>query len=433
MSFDVTRQLIFNTDTTLSTVTLTQLKNTEKQCFHLSLHTNLDEPPPEWDCRQQYQNQLVPIACQAVGTCSSAITAAYTLADRWAIWNNQPVEIPSTAYITNTIGLNASLLKVWLFLQIHGTIRAVDDILTLPKTILDKKKVLKKSKKTERSTTNAGVAGFRSRDVYYIPDNRNIRADICNHGPVSTSYVITPPFIEFWEQQLKTSQPLIFNFDTNTQCDPVVTHDDERNKHCPNEPNPGTGNVILGSHSVRIIGWGELRETPYWILANSWGANTNATPNQYGANGYFLAKRGDGILEHNAIAGFPFLLKKNTQPQCCDQKKIKNKVIVSNVNVFAISERKLDLIGYTHAIPTHLSPLEIYKRREKNNNTLIPNMPKHVPIIKHNTHKQVTPLLRKWGQVVQTIHVKNDLISMVMLGTWVIITIILLSTIRKNK
>lgn len=417
MSVDVTRQLIFNTQTTtLSTLPLSQLRNTEKQCLHYSPNANLDEPPPDWDCRQQYT--LMPIACQAVGTCSSAITAAYTLADRWAIWNNQPVEMPSTAYITNQIGPNASLLKAWLFLQIHGTIRAVDAI----STPLTKKKVSKREKKTKHASVapNTCLAGFRSRDVYCLPDNRNIRADIYNHGPVSTSYVITPPFIKFWEQQLKTSEPLIFNFDTNASITTGVGS--------PNEPE---SSITLGSHCVRMVGWGTLHETPYWILANSWGATTNAAHTQYGVNGYFLAKRGDGILEHNAIAGFPFLLKKNTQPQCCDAKKIKNKV--SNVNVFAISERKLDQIGYTHGISTTLSPLEIYKRREKNS---IPNMPVNLSLpVKQSSFQpqNIAPLLQKWGKSAQILHVKNDLISIVMLGCWLIITIVLLAKIRITK
>lgn len=36
---------------------------------------------------------------------------------------------------------------------------------------------------------------------------------------------------------------------------------------------------VLGSHAVRVIGWGVGRDTPYWLVANTWGRN-------WGEDGY---------------------------------------------------------------------------------------------------------------------------------------------------
>ncbi|CAD5219797.1 unnamed protein product [Bursaphelenchus xylophilus] len=41
----------------------------------------------------------------------------------------------------------------------------------------------------------------------------------------------------------------------------------------------------VGLHAVRVIGWGEQNNVPYWIVANSWGP-------QWGENGFFRILRG---------------------------------------------------------------------------------------------------------------------------------------------
>jgi len=58
----------------------------------------------------------------------------------------------------------------------------------------------------------------------------------------------------------------------------------------------------LGLHAVRVIGWGEENNTPYWLVANSW--NTD-----WGADGYFKIKRGNNEcgIETIADVGIPDL------------------------------------------------------------------------------------------------------------------------------
>ena len=56
----------------------------------------------------------------------------------------------------------------------------------------------------------------------------------------------------------------------------------------------------LGGHAVRILGWGEEKGTPYWLLANSWTYD-------WGINGTFKIIRGKDHcgIESAIVAGIP--------------------------------------------------------------------------------------------------------------------------------
>jgi len=58
--------------------------------------------------------------------------------------------------------------------------------------------------------------------------------------------------------------------------------------------------AALGGHAVKILGWGLLNNVAYWTVANSW--NTD-----WGAQGYFLIKRGvdECGIESGITAGLP--------------------------------------------------------------------------------------------------------------------------------
>ena len=60
-----------------------------------------------------------------------------------------------------------------------------------------------------------------------------------------------------------------------------------------------TGN-LLGSHAVKILGWGVENGTPYWLAANSW--NTD-----WGDKGFFKILRGrnECHFEYEIVAGLP--------------------------------------------------------------------------------------------------------------------------------
>ncbi|KHJ89708.1 hypothetical protein OESDEN_10460 [Oesophagostomum dentatum] len=53
-----------------------------------------------------------------------------------------------------------------------------------------------------------------------------------------------------------------------------------------------------GGHTVKIIGWGEENNVPYWLVANSWSID-------FGENGHFRIARGynECGIESRVIAG----------------------------------------------------------------------------------------------------------------------------------
>jgi len=57
---------------------------------------------------------------------------------------------------------------------------------------------------------------------------------------------------------------------------------------------------VLGGHCVKMLGWGTLSGTPYWLMANSWTT-------YWGANGFFLILRGSDEcgIEDDIVAGIP--------------------------------------------------------------------------------------------------------------------------------
>jgi len=61
-----------------------------------------------------------------------------------------------------------------------------------------------------------------------------------------------------------------------------------------------TSGQMLGGHAVKILGWGTLNSTPYWIVANSWNED-------WGDKGYFLILRGTDEcgIEDDICAGLP--------------------------------------------------------------------------------------------------------------------------------
>jgi cathepsin B len=57
---------------------------------------------------------------------------------------------------------------------------------------------------------------------------------------------------------------------------------------------------VAGGHAVKILGWGNLNNTPYWLVANSWNSD-------WGQDGYFMIRRGTNEcgIEAGIVAAIP--------------------------------------------------------------------------------------------------------------------------------
>ena len=62
-----------------------------------------------------------------------------------------------------------------------------------------------------------------------------------------------------------------------------------------------TSGKFAGSHNVKIVGWGTEDGTPYWLVANSWGAGWGDL------GGFFKILRGENHcgIEGDILAGEP--------------------------------------------------------------------------------------------------------------------------------
>ncbi|KAJ8967970.1 hypothetical protein NQ314_002551 [Rhamnusium bicolor] len=95
---------------------------------------------------------------------------------------------------------------------------------------------------------------------------RDIQIEILNNGPVEASFDVFDDFLTYSEgvyQRTEDAKP-------------------------------------EGGHAVKIIGWGVEKNTPYWLIANSWN-------DEWGEKGYFKMLRGVNHcgIESNIVAGLP--------------------------------------------------------------------------------------------------------------------------------
>lgn len=112
------------------------------------------------------------------------------------------------------------------------------------------------------------IPGVKSTD----PDKKSgseldIRQDIYHWGPCTSGMAIYEDFIK-WDGKG------IYEWDKKSES--------------------------LGGHAIVLMGWGEEKGKPYWIVRNSWGYD-------WGDDGYFKILRGSNHceIEENVFVGFP--------------------------------------------------------------------------------------------------------------------------------
>ncbi|VDQ00355.1 unnamed protein product [Trichobilharzia regenti] len=102
--------------------------------------------------------------------------------------------------------------------------------------------------------------------AYNVPNNEDsIKKEIMMHGPVGSSFTVYSDFLNY--------KSGIYKHMKGTE---------------------------IGVHTVRIVGWGVEKGTPYWLIANSWNED-------WGEKGYFRILRGkdECDIESLVIGGLP--------------------------------------------------------------------------------------------------------------------------------
>ncbi|KAG8223840.1 hypothetical protein J437_LFUL007861 [Ladona fulva] len=88
----------------------------------------------------------------------------------------------------------------------------------------------------------------------------------------SSAYAVSPHADEI-QKEIFTNGPVVAGFQV---YEDFITYSHGVYMHI-------TGR-FLGDHAIKIIGWGEENNVPYWLCANSWGVN-------WGINGFFKILR----------------------------------------------------------------------------------------------------------------------------------------------
>jgi len=108
------------------------------------------------------------------------------------------------------------------------------------------------------------VTKFYAKDYYHFTSIEEIKRNMLLKGPISTTFVLYDDF-------------------TAHKTGIYVRKSDHK----------------IGSHSVKVVGWGTDNNLDYWIAQNSWGE-------AWGEAGFFKIKEGECEFEMNMIAGDPY-------------------------------------------------------------------------------------------------------------------------------
>jgi len=217
--------------------------------------------PDSFDSRQKWGKCIHPIRNQAqCGSCW-AFAASEVLSDRFCIASNGSINVVlSPQYLvscdTSDYGCDGGYLaNSWQFLQETGI--PTDSCYSYTSGGGD-------SGECKTTCDDGSDLKFYKADKVSTPATvEEMQNELFNNGPIEVAFSVYRDFLTY-----KTG---------------VYHH---------------TTGGLLGGHAVKAIGWGVQNGTPYWIIANSWGAS-------WGLQGFFWIKRGSNEcgIESNVITG----------------------------------------------------------------------------------------------------------------------------------
>lgn len=240
--------------------------------------------PSHFDSRSKWPHCIHPIRDQ--GECGScwAFSASEVLSDRFCIYSNRsashqnvnvvlaPQDLVSCDYMDLGCG-GGNPVTAWLFMEEWGIVPewcfpyvSGQKNGTVPSCL--HQNTCKNSKKTFDS------------QKYYVE---------------STWHVC--PWVEYWKR-VETMQKEIMK-NGPIQGTMYVYKDF---MHYASGVYKHTKGHYLGGHAIKIVGWGSENNSPYWLVANSWGFS-------WGMNGFFKILRGSNEcgIESECRTGSPNL------------------------------------------------------------------------------------------------------------------------------
>ncbi|XP_040579144.2 cathepsin B-like [Lepeophtheirus salmonis] len=247
--------------------------------------------PKEFDARQQWKNCPSISLIRDQGGCGScwAFGAVEAMSDRICIHNGKSVNVSSENLLAccEDCGLGCLggfIEDAWIFWKdtglvsgdlyktetgcqsysippcehhINGTRPPCTESGDTPNCVHSCQKSYPVSYKKDKSF---------GKKVYSVhSDVNSIQKEIFAHGPVEASFTVYEDFLSYKSGVYKYVK-----------------------------------GEMLGGHAIKILGWGEEKGVPYWLVANSWNSD-------WGDKGYFKILRGKNEcdIEKDVVAGLP--------------------------------------------------------------------------------------------------------------------------------
>ncbi|CAG9313887.1 unnamed protein product [Blepharisma stoltei] len=219
--------------------------------------------PSSFDSRTQWPDCIHPI--QNIGICEGdwAYSAAGALSDRFCIASNKNINVVlSPGYVivcdieydNRCSGGTAG--GAWNFLKQYGTPLA--SCVPMHSWSVD-------DGCPNKCNSGESLQFYKAASVNSYSGPSSIQAAILTNGPVETTMHLYQDFSSY--------KGGIYKHTTGS---------------------------LLGSVSVKLIGWGNQNGTNYWIGANCWGTS-------WGMKGYFWIAFGECGIDTHAVAGSPYI------------------------------------------------------------------------------------------------------------------------------
>jgi cathepsin B len=229
----------------------------------------VEDIPTSFDARVQWPNYMHPIRDQQqCGSCW-AFSGAEVLSDRFAIASNGKTNVilspeDMVSCDTGDMGCGGGMLDTeWNYLVNTGIVSDSCFPYTAGTGVA--------AQCQAKCSDSEAWTKYKAADSFHLTTVTDIQAELMKNGPLQAAFMVKRSFMNYKSGIYQTHW---WQFWDQT----------------------------LGGHAVKLVGWGEENNTPYWIVANSWSTS-------WGEDGYFRIRRGNNECQFESMvyAGHPAL------------------------------------------------------------------------------------------------------------------------------